>query len=158
MRKPSFLHSAKPVGCDNLVPRFGDRGELPEFLPVQRLCVLSSLQEDVFHCSEVVLQTVIDAGQKARAQSYLQHFAFEFDFVPVLETAGALEHLYRRPVAVDFDDLGQELGAAQVDVAEFILRNRAVCLYRYKVGNDADNLSCTFHIVVFCIIQSILRL
>ena len=45
VRQPAFLHLSEPVGGDNLVTFLGDRGEVPHLLVVQRVGVLSSLEE-----------------------------------------------------------------------------------------------------------------
>ena len=61
VREPSFLDFSEPVSSDYLVTWLSDRGEVPEFLVVKRVGVLSSLEEYACHSGQVVLQTVVAA-------------------------------------------------------------------------------------------------
>ena len=147
MGQPSFLHFAQPVGGNHFVARLRDGSEIPKFLVVERIGVFASFEEYSGHGGEVVLQTVVDAAEKPRAEGGLEHPAEELDLIASAQSAGALEYLYRGFVAIHLDYLGKKIGAPEFDVAEFILRHGAVHLHGHKVGNYACNLSSCFHIL-----------
>ena len=115
--QPAFFHLPEPVPGDHRVALGRYRGELPDLVVVERVGVLAPLEEHALHRGEVVLQAVVHAGQQAGAEGDLKHLAEELDLIPVLEAPGALEHLHGGLVAVDLDDLGQQWGAPQSDVA-----------------------------------------
>ena len=115
---------------------------------VERVGISASLQEHRLHRGQVVLETVINAGEKSRAQGDFQHPAQEFHLVSVLQSAGAFEHLDRSFVSVHLDHLCKEGSPVKGDVAEFVLRYRTVDEDRHKVGNNSGNCTFGFHIVV----------
>ncbi len=149
MRQPTFLHLSEPVSSNYFVSFFGDRSEVPEFSVIQWGGIFSSFEEHTFHRCQIVLETVIDAGKKARAEGHLKHPAFELHRVSVFQSTGAFEHLDRGLVTVHLDDLGQEGSTRKGDVAELILRHRSVHLNRHKVGNNSYYLSFCLHIQLF---------
>ena len=112
---------------------------------IERVGVFASLEEDTGHSGEVVLQSVIDAGHKARTERYFEHPAEEFDLVAALQAAGAFEYLYGSLVSAYLDDLCKKLGAFEVDVAKLILGYRTVYLHCHQVGYDARYFSCCIH-------------
>ena len=116
---------------------------------IQRVGVLSSLEEHRLHRGQIVLETVIDAGEKTRAEGHLKHPAFELHRVSVFQSTGAFEHLDRGLVTAYLDDLGQEGSTRKGDVAELVLRHRSVHLNRHKVGNNSCYLSFCLHIQLF---------
>ena len=66
VRKPSFLHFTEPARGFYLVSDFRYRLEFPQLLVIERVRVLSSLEEYTFHCGQVVLETVIYTGHESR--------------------------------------------------------------------------------------------
>ena len=152
--QPAFLDFAEPVGRDDAVAGFREGREGPEGFPVERVGVFAALEENARHGLQVILQSVIDAGKQAGTEGDLEHFSEEFDIVAVLESAGAFEHLDRGFITVYLDDLGEELLAADGDVAEFILRHRPVHGHGHEVRDDARYLSFCTHIVSFCFLLS----
>ena len=151
--KPSFLDLSEPVGRLDLVTWLGYGGELPKFPVIQGIGVLSSLEEHALHGRKVVLESVVHAGKQAGTKGDLEHPAFEFHGIPVLETACALEHLDRGPVAVHLDDFGKEWRSVKGDVAEFVFSHRAVHLNGHQVGDDSDYFSFSLHLCCsfFCL-------
>ena len=47
VRKPAFLHLSDPAGCADLVSRFGNRCEMPQFVVVKRGRIFTSLEEQL---------------------------------------------------------------------------------------------------------------
>ena len=146
MGQPAFLDLTEPVSCDHLVAGLGLGGEIPQLSVVERIGVFTSLQEHSVHRGQVVLQAVVNAGQQSGTQGDLQHPAFEFDGVSVLQAPGALEYLDGSLVPRHLYDLGEEGSAVQGDVAEFILRHRPVDLNCHQVGDNPDYFSFSLHI------------
>ena len=146
VREPALLDLAEPVGRHHLVAHFGDGGEVPDLAVVQGRGVFAAAEEDVFHRLEVVLQTVVVAREQARAEGNLQHMAVKLDGIALLQSAGAFVNLDKRILARDLDDLGHQPGAAEVDVADLVLRHVAVDSDGHEVGNDAGYNTCAFHI------------
>ena len=151
--KPAFGHFAEPVGGRHLVTCLGYGREVPELLVVEGVGVFASFEEYSLHRGEVVLESVVDARQKARAERGLEHLSQEFHLVAVLQPSGALEHLHRRPVSVHLDDLCEELRASEVYHAEFVFGDRSVQRHGHEVGHYACYLSCSIHIM-FCFLLS----
>ena len=114
---------------------------------VEGFGVFSSFQEYPCHGGEVVLQSVIAAGQKSGTQSGFEHLVLEFYGVPVFKSSGAFEYLDGSVFPVYLDDLGHESCAAAVDIAYLVLRDRSVRQDSDQVGYDTCDLSCTFHII-----------
>ena len=146
--QPAFLYLAKPVGRNHGVSGLCDRGELPKFLTVKGIRVFSSFQEYTGHGSEVVLKTVVGAGEKAGAKGDLQHPALEFNLIAAFHSAGALEHLHGCQVSVNLDNLCHQFHSFGGDVADFVLGNRAVYLYGNKVGDDSLYNTFSFHMFI----------
>ena len=119
--KPAFLHLAKPIGRNHGVSGLCDGGEVPKFFAVKGIRVFSSFQEYTGHGSEVVLKTVIGAGQKAGAKCQ---------------------------VSVNLDNLCHQFHSFGGDVADFVLGNRAVYLYGNKVGDDSLYNTFSFHMFI----------
>ena len=63
--EPSFFDLSEPVSGDDLVTFRDEGSEIPEFLMIQRIGVLTSFQEHRLHCGQVVLQPVIHAGEQS---------------------------------------------------------------------------------------------
>ena len=145
MGEPAFGDFAEPVGRLHLVAGSRDGLETPFLFTVQGIGVFASFEEDVAHGGEVVLETVVNTAQHARAEGYLQHPSEEFHFRASGQSAGAFEHLHGGPVAGDLDHLGQKPGAVEVDAAEFVLRHGTVHLDRYQVGDYSCYFACSCH-------------
>ena len=147
--QPAFLHFAQPTCGLHLVAHLCLGSEIPEFVVVQRSGVLASLEEDVLHGGEVVLQSIVGTGQKTGAELDLEHLAEELHGISAPEAAGALKHLHGRFVAADLDDFGKELRALEVDVAEFVFRHRTVHLHSHQVGHNARYFTCCTHYLLY---------
>ena len=145
--QPAFLYLSQPVGRHYAVSGLGKGSEVPFLLPVQRVRVFTSLEKDVLHGGQVVLQAVINAGQQAGTQLDFQHAAFELHRVSSLEAAGALEHLDGGVVSVYLDDLCHHLDPLEVYVADFILRNRSVHLHGDQVTHNTGYNTFSLHIL-----------
>ena len=62
--------------------------------------------------------------------------ALELYGVADFQTACRVEHLNISRVTNYFNDLGHQFYIAQINVADFVLRNGAVGLYYHKVRDD----------------------
>ena len=149
VREPAFLDFAQPVGGVHRVAGLGNRGEMPDLVVVQRCGIFAAFEEYVLHRGEVVLQTVVAAGEQARSELDLEHVALEFDLVALAQAAGALINLHEGVPARHLDDLGHHFRAAQVDVADLVLRHVAFETHRHQVGDDSGNYTCSFHYLFF---------
>ena len=117
---------------------------------VERVGIFPSLQEDSLHRGQIVLETIVNAGEKTRPQGDFEHPAQEFHLVSVLQSACAFEHLDGSPVSVHLDDLCEKRSPAKGDVAEFVLRDRPVDLDRHEVRDNTGNCTFGFHIMLLC--------
>ena len=157
MRKPALLDFAEP-GCGlHLVADFCQRGVVPEFLVIEWVSVFASLEEYPVHGGEVVLKSVIDAGQESRSERGLEHLAEEHYLASVLQTSGAFENLHGSLVSIHLDDLREEIGVSEHNVAELIFGHRSVHGHRNKVGHYSAYLSFSLHIY-FCFLLSYVAL
>ena len=59
--KPAFLDFSEPVGGDDLVAGLCDGDKVPCLFVIQWVSVFPSLEEDLLHGREVVLEAVVDA-------------------------------------------------------------------------------------------------
>ena len=138
---------AEPVTADDLVAYLHDGLEVPEAFAVERVGVLSALEEDALHLVEVVLQTVEVLAEHARGKLYLEHMACELGHSPHFQSAGALEYLNVDVLTDDLDDLAHKAVAAGRDVADLTLLHRPVYAERYHIGDNATNCSfCHNHL------------
>ena len=82
-----FVNLTQPSGCIYLITHFGNRLEVPEFLLIERVVVLTSLEENAMKFVEVVLKAIVVTAQKTRTEGYLKHVAGELNEVADLQTA-----------------------------------------------------------------------
>ena len=82
-----FVNLTQPSGCIYLIAHFGNRFEVPEFLLIERVVVLTSLEENAMKFVEVVLKAIVVTAQKTRTEGYLKHVAGELNEVADLQTA-----------------------------------------------------------------------
>ena len=141
-----LIHFAKPCSGFYLIAHFGDRRKRPFLLLVEREVILTTFEEHSGEFVQVVLQTVVVTAEQTRAERYLQHVSRELHFVAHFEATRGLEHLRINVGADDLDDLRHQFGLADVDVANFVLRNRTIDSDGYQVGNNSFNFSSS-HIV-----------
>ena len=132
-----FIHFTEPRSSFYFIAHFGDRGEGPFLLLIEREVVLTTFKEHACQFIEVVLQTVIVTAEQTRAERHLEHVSRELHFVTHFEATCGFEHLRIYVGANDFDDLRHQFGLAHVDVANFVLRNRAVYCDGHQVGNNS---------------------
>ena len=144
-----FLHLAQPSGSPNLVSGFRDGLKMPFFVFIQRISVLSATQEYSLHLVQVVLQTVVVLGKHTRPQRHLEHVPGKFSLSPDFHTPGTFKHLH---VCVPTDHLnhfGHQTVSACRDVADLILRHRAVHLNGHDIGDDSNHCTSCCHIIIF---------
>ena len=152
MRLMVLIHLAEPSSSFYLIAHFSDRRERPFLLLVQREVILTALEEHTRQFVEVVLQTVVVTAQQTRTQRHFQHVTGELHFVAHFQATGGLEHLRVHICADDLDDLCHQSGLTDVNVTDFVLRNRPVHCDSHQVGNNSFNFTLC-HILILLIIR-----
>ena len=147
MRLVVFVHFAEPRSSFNFIAHLSDRSKRPFLLLIEREVVLTTLEEHAGEFVKVVLQTVVITAEQTRAERHLEHVSRKLHFVAHFEATCGLEHLRIYVGADDLDDLCHQSGLTNVDVANFVLRNRAIYCDGHQVGNNSFNFSSS-HILV----------
>ena len=136
-----LIHLTKPSSGLYLIAHFGNRGERPFLLLVEREVILTTLEEHTCQFIKVVLQTVVVTAEQTGTECHLKHVTCELHFVAHFQTTSGLEYLRIYIDADDFDDFRHQFGLANIDVANFVLRNRTIDCDGHQVGNNSFNFS-----------------
>ena len=131
MRLEILVHLSQPITGAHGIARFSQRLEIPLLIIVQRKRIIATFQEYTFHLVQVILQTVIVAGQHTRTQRNFQHMPLEFSLVADTHTPCALKYLYKGILTYHLDYFRHQLHASDRNVTDLILRNRTIHLYGY---------------------------
>ena len=131
MRLEILVHLSQPITGAHGIARFSQRLEIPLLIIVQRKRIIATFQEYTFHLVQVILQTVIVAGQHTRTQRNFQHMPLEFSLVADTHTTCALKYLYKGILSYHLDYFRHQLHASDRNVTDLILRNRTIHLYGY---------------------------
>ena len=136
-----LFNLTQPIALLNLVANFCQGLEVPQTFVVERLGVLSALEEHAFHLVEVVLQTVVVLTQHARTELNFQHVARELGFGAHFQSTGAFKHLYVHVLTYDLNYFGHQSVSASCDVAYLSLYHWSVHTEGDHVGDYATNFS-----------------
>ena len=143
-----LIHLAEPVRGHHLVAHLGQRYEMPYALLIQRIGVLSSLQEYPLHLIQVVLQSVVILREHTGSQSDLKHVARKFGFSTYLQSARAFKYLNVHVLTYHFNHLRHQPVATRRDVADLVLCHRAIYSEGYHIGYNTTNSSFCCHILM----------
>ena len=121
--------------------------EMPLAFLIQRISVLTALQEHAVHLVEVILQTIVVFRQHTRTQSHFEHVSCKFGFGTYLQSTCTFEHLNIYVAAYHLDYFRHQTVAAGQNVTDFILGYRTIHGKCNHVGNYATNSSFCCHIL-----------
>ena len=143
-----FIHLPQPCSGFHLVAHLCQRHKMPFAFLIQRIRILSALQENAIHFIEVVLQTVIVFRKHTGTQCHFEHVSGKLSFGSHLQSTGAFKHLYIDLSAYHFNNLRHQSVSAGRDITNLVLCHGAVNYEGHHIGYYATNSSFCCHIIM----------
>ena len=104
-----FLHKTYPRSGLDSVAYLSSRLVVPLLVPIKRIGILSTLEEEPRHLIQIILETIKVFREQSRTESHLKHMLLKPDLITDLESAGTLIDLHIHQDPLDLDDLCHQL-------------------------------------------------